>query len=345
MFSKRFLKSTFIANRYYSQGKQSKKFAVAIVGGAGGIGQPLSLLFKLNPSIIDLRLHDLAHVPGVAADLSHIETAAKVSHSTAKDYGELFKGGVDMIVVAAGVPRKPGMKREDLFTVNAKIAYDVARDMAQHTPHAILLLITNPVNSLVPVACEVLKGAGKLCPGKVFGVSTLDSVRTNTFVAEMNCLDPKDVTVPLVGGHSGTTILPLLSRTNPKVCIEGEKQAQLIKRIQNAGTEVVKAKAGKGSATLSTAYATSRLAFAVLRGLSGESNIVESAYVMSDVYPELRYLATPLLLGPNGVEKNLGLGKMSEAEEKLFCAAVKDLKKDIEVGEKFAKEQICKNKK
>lgn len=71
---------------------------------------------------------------------------------------------------------------------------------------------------------------------------------------------------------------------------------------------------------------------------------IESAYVKSDVHPELNYLATPLILGQNGVDKNLGIGKMSECEQKLFCELIPNLKKDIEVGEKYAKEAICKTK-
>lgn len=85
--------------------------------------------------------------------------------------------------------------------------------MAQYSPDAILLLITNPVNSLVPLVCEVLKHSGKFCPGKVMGVSTLDSVRAATFIAQLTGADPKDVTVPLVGGHSENTIIPLISRS------------------------------------------------------------------------------------------------------------------------------------
>lgn len=72
--------------------------------------------------------------------------------------------------------------------------------------------------------------------------------------------------------------------------------------------------------------------------------IVESAYIKSDVYPELSYLATPLILGKQGVEKNLGLGELNDIEAKFFCESVKILRKDIETGVKFAKERLGKNK-
>ncbi|CAG9765815.1 unnamed protein product [Ceutorhynchus assimilis] len=326
------------SNKSKSSGSQNKP-RIAVIGACGGIGQPLALLLKLNPSIGELILVDKDNMAGVAADLSHIETPAKVSHFTTQNPGDALKGGVDIIVLPAGVPRKPGMKRSDLFVSNAKVVYDTAKAMGEHSPDSILLIITNPVNSVVPVACEVLKNQGKLNPKKIFGASTLDSVRAATFIGEITNTDPREVVVPLIGGHSGTTIIPLLSRSHPSVTLEGEKRDEFVKKLQNAGTAVVQAKAGKGSATLAMAYAGSRLCFGIIRAMQGESNVVESAYVVSDIYPELKYLATPLLLGKNGIEKNLGLGKMNDYETDLFCKAVPQMKKDVALGEKYVKEQ------
>ena len=79
-------------------------------------------------------------------------------------------------------------------------------------PQAIVSIISNPVNSTVPIAAEVFKAAGTYDPKKLMGVTTLDVVRSNTFVAEAKNLDVKDVDVPVVGGHAGTTILPILSQ-------------------------------------------------------------------------------------------------------------------------------------
>ena len=80
---------------------------------------------------------------------------------------------------------------------------------------AIVNIISNPVNSTVPIAAEIFKAAGTFDPKKLMGVTTLDVVRANTFVAEANGLDVKDVDVPVVGGHAGVTILPLLSQARP----------------------------------------------------------------------------------------------------------------------------------
>jgi len=195
-------------------------------------------------------------------------------------------------------------------------------------------IISNPVNSTVPIASEVLKKAGAYDPKRVFGVSTLDVVRANTFIADAKNLDPSQVNCPVIGGHSGVTIIPLISQCKPAVQFPQDQLKALTERIQEAGTEVVKAKAGAGSATLSMAYAGARFAFSILRAMKGEQGVIECAYVKSDV-TEATYFATPLVLGPNGVEKNLGLGKLSAFEQELLQKALPELKKNIETGEKF----------
>ncbi|CAH1163282.1 unnamed protein product [Phaedon cochleariae] len=333
MFS-RVLRPSLISTRNFSTSKQNN-YKVAVCGASGGIGQPLSLLLKINPLVSELSLYDVVHTPGVAADLSHIETAAKVTGYNGPEHLAEALKCADVIIIPAGVPRKPGMTRDDLFNTNAGIVKSLAECAAEVAPEALIGIITNPVNSAVPIVCEVLKKAGKLDPRRVFGISTLDIVRANTFIAQEKSLNPKDVNIPVIGGHSGITIIPLISRATPAVSFPEDKLKSLTTRIQEAGTEVVKAKAGAGSATLSMAYAGARFANSLLRGLNGESNVIEPAYVMSDV-TEAPYFASPLVLGKCGIEKNLGLGNLSDFEQDLLKKAIPELKKNIEAGVKFA---------
>jgi len=304
------------------------------MGASGGIGQPLSLLLKHSSLIGELNLYDIVHTPGVAADLSHIETRCKVKGFVGPDQLRDSLRGVELVIIPAGVPRKPGMTRDDLFNTNASIVRDLAVACAEVCPKALIGIISNPVNSTVPIASEVLKKAGAYDPKRVFGVSTLDVVRANTFIADAKGLDPSQVNCPVIGGHSGVTIIPLISQCKPAVQFPQDQLKALTERIQEAGTEVVKAKAGAGSATLSMAYAGARFAFSILRAMKGEQGVIECAYVKSDV-TEASYFATPLVLGPNGVEKNLGLGKLSSFEQELLQKALPELKKNIETGEKF----------
>ncbi|XP_061360964.1 malate dehydrogenase, glyoxysomal-like [Gastrolobium bilobum] len=122
--------------------------------------------------------------------------------------------GMDLVVIPAGAPRKPGMTRDDLFKINAGIVRTLREGIAKCYPNAIVNLISNPVNSTVAIAAEVFKKAGTYDPKRLLGVTTLDVVRANTFVAEVLGVDPREVDVPVVGGHSGVTILPLLSQVN-----------------------------------------------------------------------------------------------------------------------------------
>ncbi|EFN68392.1 Malate dehydrogenase, mitochondrial [Camponotus floridanus] len=307
---------------------------VAVMGASGGIGQPLSLLLKQSPLVTELSLYDIVNTPGVAADLSHIDTPAKVKAYNGPEQLKDSLKGAQVIIIPAGVPRKPGMTRDDLFNTNASIVRDLVVAMAEVAPKAFVAIISNPVNSTVPIASEVLQKASVYDPNRVFGVTTLDIVRANTFIAEAKNLDPQKTSVPVIGGHSGITIIPLISQCTPSVSFPDAQLKALTERIQEAGTEVVKAKAGTGSATLSMAYAGARFGLSLIRALNGETGIIECSYVKSNV-TDAKYFSTPILLGKNGIEKNLGLGKLSSFEQKLLDAAIPELKKNIQKGEDF----------
>jgi len=145
------------------------------------------------------------------------------------------------------------MTRDDLFNINAGIVKGLIETAAEVAPKAFILVISNPVNSTVPISAEVLKAKGVFNPQRLFGVTTLDIVRAETFVSEIT--GEKDVVVPVVGGHSGETIVPIFSKVKPSVSIPDDKYDALVNRVQFGGDEVVKAKDGLGSATLSMAYA------------------------------------------------------------------------------------------
>ncbi|XP_031832134.1 malate dehydrogenase 2 [Nomia melanderi] len=333
----RFLKPTLSVAQQGAKGLSTsarRDAKVAVMGASGGIGQPLSLLLKQSPLVTELSLYDIVNTPGVAADLSHMDTNSKVKAFTGPDELKDSVKGAQVVIIPAGVPRKPGMTRDDLFNTNASIVRDLVQAVASTSPKALIAIISNPVNSTVPIAAEVLQKAGVFDPKRLFGVTTLDVVRANTFIAEAKNLDPQKTSVPVIGGHSGITIIPLISQCKPSVSFPDDQLKALTLRIQEAGTEVVKAKAGTGSATLSMAYAGARFGLSLIKALNGESNIVECAYVKSDVTAS-PYFSTPVLLGKSGVEKNLGLGTLSSYEKQLLDDAIPELKKNIQKGVDF----------
>ncbi|KAK0419636.1 hypothetical protein QR680_014246 [Steinernema hermaphroditum] len=309
---------------------------ITLIGANGGIGQPMGLLLKRDPTITNLALYDIVGTPGVAADLSHIDSPARVTAHTGPNELHAALERADVVVIAAGVPRKPGMSRDDLFNTNAGIIRDLAEAASKICPKAFIAIITNPVNSTVPVAAEVFKKNGLYDPKRIFGVTSLDVVRSQAFVAELKGLDVAKTVVPVIGGHSGVTIIPLLSQITPKTTFTEDEAKKLTIRIQDAGTEVVKAKAGAGSATLSMALAGARFVQALVKGLKGEKN-VQCAYVASNAVPGVEFFSTPLELGPNGVEKILELGNLNTYEKDLLEQAIPELKKDISKGVAFIK--------
>ncbi|CAI5966002.1 unnamed protein product [Closterium sp. NIES-65] len=364
---------------------------VAVLGAGGGIGQPLSLLMKSSPLVTDLSLYDVAGTHGVAADISHICSNAKAKGYLGSDELAGALEGSDLVLIPAGVPRKPGMTRQDLFNINAGIVKGLCEAISKHCPtaavgmiinpvnstvpiaaevfakagtatrHTITAavgMISNPVNSTVPIAAEVFAKAGTYDPKKLFGITTLDIVRARTFYAEAKGLNAEDVRVPVVGGHAGATIIPLFSQATPFVELSDEERDQLTKRTQDGGTEVVQAKAGKGSATLSMAYAAAVFAdsllkamngapnvvdyaaavFAdsLLKAMNGAPNVVECTYVESKL-TEARFFASKVRLGPSGAEEILPLGDLIPYEEKAIHRALPELQESIQAGVDFVK--------
>ncbi|KAI8317664.1 malate dehydrogenase [Colletotrichum sp. SAR11_240] len=309
---------------------------VAVLGASGQIGQPLSLLLKSSPLVSDLRLYDVVHAVGVATDLNHIDTPAPVKGYLPENDGlQKALSGAEVVLISA-----------DLFKTNASIIADLATGVAKFCPTAFVGIITNPVNSTVPIAAEVLKKNGVFNPQRLFGVTTLDVVRGSKFVADVLGNDPRQLKVPVVGGHSGATILPLISQSEPKVQLSQEQIEAITHRVQFGGDEIVKAKAGAGSATTCMAYAGFRFAQAIIKAAQGQTGIVEPAYVYLPGVPGgdavskelgVEYFAVPVSFGANGAETAHPIGSLSDYETKLLRIAVDELKGNVKKGEDFAR--------
>ena len=311
---------------------------VTVLGAAGGIGQPLSLILKSKlPAGSDLALYDVAKfTPGVAVDLSHIPSDVNVEGFTGDDGLEKAVTGADVVVIPASIARKPGMDRSDLFKFNADIVKSLAEAIAKYAPKACVAIITNPVNTMVPIVKEVFVKAGCYDANKLFGVTSLDILRSETFWADKTGYSRGSLVVPVIGGHSGTTILPLFSQSIGYSEVSSADIEALTVRVQNAGTEVVEAKAGAGSATLSMAVAGAGFALKIVDGLIGKPGVVACAYVNGNTgYAD--FFAQPVLLGKNGVEKFMPIGKLSDYEQKNLESMLSTLRADIQQGVDFMK--------
>lgn len=344
---------------------------VTVLGAAGGIGQPLSLLLKINPYVTSLSLYDMVNIEGVAADLSHIDTNTKVIYhmpnADRSNKQQQLKDALinsNFIIIPAGLPRKPGMTRGDLFNINASICAELAESIAINAPNAFILVISNPVNSTVPIFKEILSKHGVFNPSKLLGVTALDQVRANTFISQL--IPQSNSThffIPVVGGHSGHSIVPLFSQSQvplpPSILENAETMDSLIHRVQNGGDEVLEAKRGTGSATLSMAYAGIKFFNYLLNGYFGKEEEKISSYIYLDdsidgvvdlkkvLKPILdkanldmpRYLSVPQTFDKNGIKRVYSdwVNKMSPKETEMFITAVDFVDQNIEKGINYFK--------
>jgi len=297
-------------------------------------------LLKMNlPPGSTLALYDVVNVLGVGEDISHVSTRVKLESylgdmkNPVNEAVDKALAGADVVIIPAGVPRKPGMTRDDLFNVNAGIVRDLINAIVKNCPNAFIGIITNPVNSTVPVAAEILKKGGVYNPKRLFGISTLDVVRAQAFIGELKNIDPTQIVVPVIGGHSAETMLPVLSQVHG-VSFSDDEVKKLTQRIKDAGTAVVDAKAGAGSATLSMAYAGYRFTNSLVRALQGETGIVECAYVQVEGM-EVDYFGLPIELGKEGISKIHPIPKLSDFEQASLKEIIPQLKGNIEKGVQF----------
>lgn len=195
-----------------------------------------------------------------------------------------------------------------------------------------MLGLRKQVNSTVPICAEIFKSKGVYNPRRLFGVTTLDVVRASRFISQHKGTDPADENITVVGGHSGATIVPLLSQSG--YSLSGKDLDDYIFRVQFGGDEVVKAKDGAGSATLSMAMAGARFAESLLKAAQGQKGVIEPTFVDSPLYKDqgIDFFSSKVELGANGVEKIHEVGKVTEHEQKLLDVCLKDLKGNIAKG-------------
>jgi len=224
------------------------------------------------------------------------------------------------------------------FKVNAGIVKSLIEGVVKQCPNAFVAIITNPVNSTVPIAAEVLKKAGVYNPKKLFGVSTLDVQRAQSFIGETKGQDSSKVEVDVIGGHSPETMIPVLSQVKG-VTFSADEAKTLTQRVKEGGTFVVNAKDGAGSATLSMAFAAAKFANSLLKALNGQT-VREIAYVdaksLNSNAPN-PYFGLVVDINKDGVSKVHPLPQLNEYEQAQLKEASAALEKNIKTGNDFVK--------
>lgn len=233
--------------------------------------------------------------------------------------------GSDVVVITAGMARKPGMSRDDLLAINAKIVGDVASQIAKSSPEAVIIVVSNPLDAMVQRALKVTGFPSKRVLGQA---GVLDTARYRTFLATELGVSVEDVAALLLGGH-GDTMVPLPSYTSVggipvTKLIKPERLAEIVDRTRKGGAEIV-ALLKTGSAYYAPAAATAQMVEAVVR--DKKRLIPCAAYCDKEYGVGGYYVGVPIVLGSGGVEKiiELELTSQEKADFEKSVVAVKEL--------------------
>ncbi len=315
-----------------------KRNKIALVGG-GNIGGTLAHLCGLKELgdvvIIDRgggvaagKALDIEQSSPVEGFDAHFEGTSEYSHIK----------GADVVIVTAGVPRQPGMSRDDLLNINVDVMKSVAEGIKNNCPNAFVIVVTNPMDAMV----YALQKYSGLPPHMVVGMGgVLDSARYKLFLARELKVSVEDISAFVLGGH-GDSMVPMISYTTvcgiplPEVIrmgwISQEKVDAIVKRTRNGGAEIVEL-LQKGSAFYAPATAALEMAESYLRD---KKRVLPCAAFLSGEYGvKDMYVGVPVVIGSKGVEKIVEVSLTSD-EQAMFKASVEAVRGLINVIEKAA---------
>jgi malate dehydrogenase len=313
---------------------------IALVG-AGQIGGTLALLSGLK-ELGDVTLVDIVEGVPQGKGLDIAQSAAiegwDAAVSGSNDYAAV--AGADVVIVTAGVPRKPGMSRDDLIGINTKVMVETGRAIARHAPGAFVIVITNPLDAMV----WVLREASGLPAGRVVGMAgVLDTARFRYFLASELGVSVEDVTAFVLGGH-GDTMVPLTRYSTvagiplPDLVKMGwitkERLDQIVQRTRDGGAEIV-GLLKTGSAFYAPAAAAIQMAEAYLKD---KKRVLPCAALLGGQYGvDGLYVGVPAVIGAGGVERIVEI-ELNKAERAAFDKSVEAVRGLVEVAQRMLKE-------
>ncbi|XP_076679580.1 malate dehydrogenase, mitochondrial [Andrena cerasifolii] len=315
----------------------SKSMKVAVLGAASKTGSCLSLFLKQSSLIDELAIYDCKCTYGLALDLNYIDTRCKVStcNASARCLKQTLEGAKIVMIVGDRAIKKKSSP-DEILKRNADTLSDLLPTIIKYCPGAMVAVVMSPINSLIPLAVEMYKKAGVHEYNRLFGVISLECVRANSFFAEMVGIEPECVTVPVIGGSCPETCVPIFSQARPCNRLSQQEALRLTNALRVTDEEISRMNEGNEASSFAMAFGAARFCVSLCKALGHQRGVVESAYVRSCVIPEITYFAAPLELGPDGVQKHLGIPPLNDYECKLLKAAVPVLKRAIALGEALA---------
>ena len=307
------------------------KQKVSIIG-AGNTGATLAFIVaqrELADVVLIDRPESEGLVKGKALDI--LESSPiygfDVNVTGTIDYAD--SANSDVVVITAGVARKPGMSRDDLVQVNEAVMHDVTKEIVKYSPNCKIIVLTNPVDAMT---YSVLQASG-FPKERVIGQSgVLDTARYQTFIAEALNVSVKDIRGLVLGGH-GDTMLPLITSTNVNgvplnKLLNNSQITQIVERTRKGGAEIVEL-LGTGSAYYAPASAVYSMVEAILKDqkrLLPSIALLEGEYSFSDIC-----LGVPTILGSKGIERivELQLSEDEQAQLQVSANAVTEVKQSL----------------
>jgi len=327
--------------------RNQRRKVISVIG-AGNVGEHVASLTLLK-GLGDVRLFDIPKkegdkvfepVKGKALDLQQMlaafEVDAKVEGFTVAPDGssgyEALEGS-DVVVITAGFPRRPGMSREDLLDKNIQILKAIVPNIKKYAPEAIVIVVTNPVDTMTYVTYKLLGFPAS----RVMGMAgILDSARFKTFISYKLGVSPRDIHAYVIGGH-GDEMVPIISRSNVKgvplkYLLSEEEIKEIVERTKQGGGEIV-ALMGT-SAYYAPAMAVVEMIEAIL--LDAKRIHPCSVYVDKNDFYEVEDVCVgiPVLLGKEGWEKIFEV-PLSREEREEWRRSVESVKKTIEIAKRF----------
>ncbi len=300
------------------------------VVGAGNVGATCANCIAEKDIVNEVVLLDIKEGVSEGKSLDMWQTAPINLYDTrikgvTNDYSAT--AGSEVVVITSGLPRKPGMSRDDLISTNAGIVKSVTENVVKYSPDAKIIIVSNPLD----VMCYCAYLAAKVDSSKVFGMAgVLDTARYRAFLAEELNVSPKDIQALLMGGH-GDTMVPLPRYTSVggipvTELIDTDKLHAIIERTKVGGGELVKLMGT--SAWYAPGAAAAQMVEAIIRDqrrVFPVCALLRGEYGMKDIY-----LGVPVVLGKNGIEKIIEV-KLDNEEKELLAASAKAVRSVMDV--------------
>ncbi|XP_075972351.1 malate dehydrogenase, mitochondrial-like [Anticarsia gemmatalis] len=314
-----------------------RNIQVSLVGTTNDVGSNLAILLKQSNKFDQLNLYDDdCKVKGIGMELNHIPGGPEVRTWAGDSSLQNSIRNSDLVVMVYRVPRKPGYTREQMLSANAPAVQKLCRAIANENPNAFLAIATNPLNSVVPFASALMYKYGCYNPFKMFGITHIDTARARMLTARALQINPLDLTVPVIGGHSDDTIIPLFSNMAPCATVVDPYKADTLTRlVRKAGTEVVFQKHGKECATLAMAWAINEFINLMIDAIRGQEVIV-NCFTANPNFGT-RFFSGATKVGPYGITQACHSFQLSDFESFLLNTAVPLINRDVGLGEEYVK--------